>query len=122
MCIRDRFMADHFQNQIKFWGMAPSFAFVSEPETNGVGGTLLPNLQGAGRLWPHLQDYRRRSSRRAGVLQALQCRVAHREKWTMQSAPNPHRLGASQHEASRLTQTCVQRTGCGTESPDRYCY
>jgi len=32
----------------------------------------------------------------------------------MQSAPNPHRLGASQHEASRLTQTCVQRTGCGT--------
>ena len=30
------FMADHFQNQIKFWGMAPSFAFVGEPETNGV--------------------------------------------------------------------------------------
>jgi len=22
------FMADHFQNQIKFWGMAPSFAFL----------------------------------------------------------------------------------------------
>src|ERR1017187_4705887 len=36
------------------------------------------------------------------------------EKWTTQSPPNPHRLGASQHEASRLTQTCVQRTGCGT--------
>ena len=32
------FMADHFQNQIKFWGMAPSFAFVAEPETNGVAG------------------------------------------------------------------------------------
>jgi putative transposase len=31
-----QFMADHFQNQIKFWGMAPSFAFVCEPETNGV--------------------------------------------------------------------------------------
>ncbi|MGH7075886.1 MAG: transposase [Stellaceae bacterium] len=30
------FMADHFQNQIKFWGMARSFAFVREPETNGV--------------------------------------------------------------------------------------
>ena len=30
------FMADHLQNQIKFWGMAPSFAFVAEPETNGV--------------------------------------------------------------------------------------
>jgi putative transposase len=30
------FLADHFQNQIRFWGMAPSYAFVGEPETNGV--------------------------------------------------------------------------------------
>ena len=30
------FMAEHFQKQIKFWGIAPSFAFVAEPETNGV--------------------------------------------------------------------------------------
>jgi putative transposase len=30
------FMAEHFQNQIRFWGMAPSYAFVGEPETNGV--------------------------------------------------------------------------------------
>jgi putative transposase len=30
------FLADVFQRQIKFWGMAPSYAFVGEPETNGV--------------------------------------------------------------------------------------
>ena len=30
------FMAEHFQKQIRFWGMAPSYAFVAEPETNGV--------------------------------------------------------------------------------------
>jgi putative transposase len=36
------FMADHFQNQIKFWGMAPSFAFVGEPETNGVAERFFP--------------------------------------------------------------------------------
>jgi transposase InsO family protein len=30
------FMADHFQHQIRFWGIAPSYAFVGEPETNGV--------------------------------------------------------------------------------------
>jgi putative transposase len=30
------FLADHFQNQIRFWGMTPSYAFVREPETNGV--------------------------------------------------------------------------------------
>lgn len=30
------FMADHFHRQIKFWGITPSYAFVGEPETNGV--------------------------------------------------------------------------------------
>src|ERR1039458_667784 len=40
--------------------------------------------------------------------------MAHREKWTTQSAPHTYRLGESQNEASRLTQTCVQRTGGGT--------
>jgi transposase InsO family protein len=30
------FMADHFQNQVRFWGISPSYAFVAEPETNGV--------------------------------------------------------------------------------------
>lgn len=30
------FLADHFQNQIRFWGMTASYAFVGEPETNGV--------------------------------------------------------------------------------------
>ncbi len=30
------FMADHFQTQARFWGIAPSYAFVAEPETNGV--------------------------------------------------------------------------------------
>ena len=30
------FMAEHFQKQIRFWGMTPSYAFVGEPQTNGV--------------------------------------------------------------------------------------
>lgn len=30
------FMAEDFQNQIKAWGMLPSYAFVGQPETNGV--------------------------------------------------------------------------------------
>ena len=30
------FMSDAFQKQIRFWGVAPSYAFVGEPETNGV--------------------------------------------------------------------------------------
>lgn len=31
-----QYLSDHFQNQLKFWGIVPSFAFVEEPQTNGV--------------------------------------------------------------------------------------
>ena len=31
-----QYTAGDFLNQIKFWGIAPSFAFVAEPQTNGV--------------------------------------------------------------------------------------
>jgi putative transposase len=30
------FMAGDFQTQIRAWGMTPSYAFVRQPETNGV--------------------------------------------------------------------------------------
>ena len=39
------FMADAFQKQIRFWGMAPSYAFVAEPETNGVIERLFRTLK-----------------------------------------------------------------------------
>jgi len=31
-----QYLSDHFLNQIKFWGLTPSFAFVAAPQTNGV--------------------------------------------------------------------------------------
>ena len=31
-----RYLSDHFTNQIKFWGIQPSYAFVEQPQTNGV--------------------------------------------------------------------------------------
>src|SRR5512147_2015288 len=39
------FMSEHFQNQLKFFGMAPSFAFVREPETNGVAERFIRTLK-----------------------------------------------------------------------------
>jgi|SRR6516225_9945301 transposase InsO family protein len=30
------FLAEHFDRQIRFWGITPRCAFVGEPETNGV--------------------------------------------------------------------------------------
>jgi transposase InsO family protein len=39
------FMADHFQHQMRFWGISPSYAFVAEPETNGVIERLFRTLK-----------------------------------------------------------------------------
>jgi putative transposase len=39
------FMSDDFQKQIRFWGMAPSYAFVGEPQTNGVIERLFRTLK-----------------------------------------------------------------------------
>jgi putative transposase len=42
------FMSDAFQKQIRFWGVAPSYAFVGEPETNGGIERLFRTLKGLG--------------------------------------------------------------------------
>jgi putative transposase len=39
------FMADHFRKQVRFWGISPSYAFVGEPETNGVIERLFRTLK-----------------------------------------------------------------------------
>ena len=31
-----QYLSDHFLNQLRYWGIRPSFSFVEEPETNGV--------------------------------------------------------------------------------------
>jgi len=40
-----QYLSDHFQNQIKAWGMASSFAFLREPETNGVAERFIRTLK-----------------------------------------------------------------------------
>src|SRR5689334_14766273 len=55
------FMADVFQKQAKFWGMAPSYAFVGEPETNGVIERLFRTLKEQaihGRIFQTIEDVR----------------------------------------------------------------
>jgi transposase InsO family protein len=55
------FMAEHFRNQVRFWGMAPSYAFVAEPETNGVAERFFRTLKEQvvhGRIYRTLEEVR----------------------------------------------------------------
>lgn len=56
-----QYTSDHFLNQIRFWGITPSFAFVAEPETNGVAERFNRTLKEQaiyGRIFATVEDVR----------------------------------------------------------------
>jgi len=56
-----QYLSDHFLNQIRFWGIQPSFAFVEEPETNGVAERFNRTLKEQaifGRIFKNTEDLR----------------------------------------------------------------
>ncbi len=56
-----QYTSDHFLNQIRFWGITPSFAFVAEPQTNGVAERFNRTLKEQaiyGRIFQNLNDVR----------------------------------------------------------------
>jgi transposase InsO family protein len=56
-----QYLSDHFLNQIKFWGIHPSFAFVAEPQTNGVAERFNRTLKEQiihGRIYRNVEELR----------------------------------------------------------------
>jgi len=56
-----QYTSDHFLNQIRFWGITPSFAFVAEPQTNGVAERFNRTLKEQaiyGRIFRDLEEVR----------------------------------------------------------------
>jgi len=56
-----QYLSDHFDKQIRFWGIEPSFAFVEEPETNGVAERFNRTLKEQavhGRVFRNLEEVR----------------------------------------------------------------
>jgi transposase InsO family protein len=56
-----QYTADDFLNQVKFWGIAPSFAFVAEPQTNGVAERFNRTLKEQaihGRVFQNVEEVR----------------------------------------------------------------
>ena len=56
-----QYTADDFLNQVRFWGIAPSFAFVAEPQTNGVAERFSRTLKEQaihGRVFRNVEEVR----------------------------------------------------------------
>jgi len=56
-----QYLSDHFLNQVKYWGITPSFAFVAEPQTNGVAERFNRTLKEQaiyGRIFRTVEDVR----------------------------------------------------------------
>jgi transposase InsO family protein len=56
-----QYLSDHFQKQIEAWGIAPSFAFLEQPQTNGVAERFLRTLQEQaiyGRVFDTIEEVR----------------------------------------------------------------
>ena len=58
---RQPYLSDHFLNQIRYWGIRPSYGFVEEPETNGVAERWNRTLKEQaihGRIFQNLKEVR----------------------------------------------------------------
>jgi len=56
-----QYISDHFRKQIKFWGITPSFAYVEQPETNGVAERFNRTLKEQvvhGRAYKNIEELR----------------------------------------------------------------
>lgn len=56
-----QYIADHFLHQLRFWGITPSFAFVEQPQTNGVAERFNRTLKEQvvhGRIFRNLAEVR----------------------------------------------------------------
>lgn len=56
-----QYLSDHFLNQVRFWGIRPSFGFVQEPETNGVAERFNRTLKEQaiyGRVFRNIEEVR----------------------------------------------------------------
>ena len=61
-----QYLSDHFTNQIKFWGIQPSYAFVEQPQTNGVAERFNRTLKEQiihGRIYRNIAECQWRSKK-----------------------------------------------------------
>ena len=111
-----QYLSDHFTNQIKFWGIQPSYAFVAEPQTNGVAERFNRTLKEQiihGRIYRNIAELR---DAVRDFVELYNAPVDRRKERLPE--PRSSSSGVARHDlnqARRVRQTCVQGTGCATE-------
>ena len=117
-----QYLSDHFTNQIKFWGIQPSYAFVAEPQTNGVAERFGPAPYRTlkeqiihGRIYRNIAE----------LPDAVRDFVELSAQWIVDGERLPEPRSSSSgvarrdlNQARRVRQTCVQGTGCATMKDD----
>ena len=95
-----QYLSDHFTNQIKFWGIQPSYAF-AEPQTNGVAERFNRTRT------DHPAPQHRGAAGRPRLRRTLQCPVDRRKE----RLPEPRQARQAWHAAISIRpgvrQTCV---------------
>jgi putative transposase len=110
-----QYLSDHFQNPLKHWGIAPSFAFIEQPQTNGVAERFLRTLKEPviyGRLFQNLQELRQAVRRFVDTYNREWLLEKKRLSQPLAGQGPVARPGLSRQGS--LRKTCVQTTGCST--------
>ena len=75
-----QYLSDHFTNQIKFWGIQPTYAFVAEPPDQRRRRAVQSHAEGTDHPWSHLPQHRGAAGRRPRLRRTLQCPVDRRKE------------------------------------------
>ena len=112
-----QYLSDHFTNQIKFWGIQPSYAFVAEPQTNGVAERFNRTLK---EQIIHGRIYRNIAELRDAVRDFVELYNA---QWIVEKKRLPEPRSSSSgvarrdlNQARRRETNLCPRTGCATRT------
>lgn len=86
-----QYLSDHLQNQLKHWGINPSFAFIEQPQTNGVAERFIRTLKEQviyERVFQNLQEVREAVRRRRSGVQVPSSPP--KISVSLALTPNPH--------------------------------
>ena len=75
-----QYLSDHFTNQIKFWGIQPSYAFVERAPDQRRRRAVQSHAEGTDHPWPHLPQHRGAAGRRPRLRRTVQCPVDRRKE------------------------------------------